>query len=323
MTGAADGGDPPRHPRRATVTAAACLVVGLVALCPAGVGAAPTGTGSGTGSHASSEAGLPPTSGPAPGPTGEDRAEPARNVGRFVVSCPYSHSGPHDPIVHPGHAGMSHLHDFFGNVTTDADSTVGSLAAADTTCFTMQDRAAYWVPALYDDDERIVPTIADAYYRAAPGVDPTAVVPYPFGLKVLAGDPTSTEPQPVQVIGWACGRNDDLAAVPPRCSKQKPLTLHVLFPDCWDGEHLDSADHRSHLAYSVGGACGTAHPVHVPQLELAVRYPFWDDPGGLRLASGELTTAHADFFNAWEPDQLATEVAHCIGRDAVCGHPSL
>jgi hypothetical protein len=28
------------------------------------------------------------------------------------------------------------------------------------------------------------------------------------------------------------------------------LQLDVIFPDCWDGRHLDSPDHKSHMAYS-------------------------------------------------------------------------
>ena len=91
---------------------------------------------------------------------------------------------------------------------------------------------------------------------------------------------------------------------------------------CWDGERLDSPDHRSHLARSERGRCPASHPVHVPQLEFAVQWPFWGDPANLRLASGPLTTAHADFFNAWDPERLAVEVEHCIGLDAVCGVPS-
>ena len=68
-----------------------------------------------------------PTEGGAPA---EGGAAPVRHlgpqgtVGQFVVECGYSHSAPDDPIVYPGQPGMSHEHDFFGNVTTDADSTL-------------------------------------------------------------------------------------------------------------------------------------------------------------------------------------------------------
>src|SRR5438552_4669667 len=63
--------------------------------------------------------------------------------------CNYSRSLMDDPIVYPGQPGVSHLHDFYGNTTTDAYSTIASLLAAGTTsCVNPGETAAYWVPAL-------------------------------------------------------------------------------------------------------------------------------------------------------------------------------
>ena len=67
--------------------------------------------------------------------------------GGFVVDCAFSHSGTVDPIVMPGHTGMSHLHEFFGNTTTNENSTGATLLAGSTTCSDSNDRSAYWVPA--------------------------------------------------------------------------------------------------------------------------------------------------------------------------------
>ena len=39
----------------------------------------------------------------------------------------------------------------------------------------------------------------------------------------------------------------------------------------------------------------------------------------LSLASGAITTAHADFWNVWDQDKLEGEVADCLNRDLVCG----
>src|ERR671921_2539635 len=63
------------------------------------------------------------------GPTGES----------FVVKCPFSHQKQVDPIVNPGEPGTPeakafHMHDFFGNTTTDSNSTLESLRAGGTTC---------------------------------------------------------------------------------------------------------------------------------------------------------------------------------------------
>jgi len=53
----------------------------------------------------------------------------------------------------------------------------------------------------------------------------------------------------------------------------------ITFPSCWDGKNLDSPDHRSHMAYSPGGAvlanakCPATHPIRVPQLMYEMQ---WD-----------------------------------------------
>ena len=43
---------------------------------------------------------------------------------RFVTRCTFSHRLADDPIVRPGQPGASHSHDFFGNRTTNANSTL-------------------------------------------------------------------------------------------------------------------------------------------------------------------------------------------------------
>jgi hypothetical protein len=251
--------------------------------------------------------------------TGDDDASaaPAPHNGRFHVDCPYSHSAPDDPIVFPGEPGMSHQHDFFGATGTDAFSDAESLLAGDTTCETRQDTAAYWAPSLFAGEQQLEPLASTAYYRAAPGVDPEEVVPFPVGLMMIGGDATATEPQPLDHVGWACTVEARPEALPPgRC--RSGMLLQVVFPDCWDGEHLDSADHRSHVARSGDDGCPDSHPVALPQLEFHVRYPVPEVTADLRLASGSLLTGHADFFNAWQEDKLAAEVAGCIHEDAYC-----
>lgn len=239
--------------------------------------------------------------------------------GRFVVECTYDRSATIDPIVHFGMPGMSHLHDFFGNTSVTAGSTTESLVEGDTTCRTKQDRAAYWAPALYDGERKLDPASSDAYYRAAPGVDPATVQPFPLGLQMLGGNQFSTVEQDTAIVGFTCGTNPRRHAAPPTCSEDSALRVRVTFPDCWDGEHLASDDHVSHVARSDAAGCPDSHPVALPQLEFVVEYPFSGDPSNLRLASGETFTAHADFFNAWDPDKLAGEVRLCINADVVCG----
>ena len=50
------------------------------------------------------------------------------------------------------------------------------------------------------------------------------------------------------------------------------LRLAIKFPDCWDGERVDSADHRAHVASSSEGRCPDRHPIPIPLLELVIDY---------------------------------------------------
>jgi hypothetical protein len=60
-------------------------------------------------------------------------APPALASARFHIECDFHHLKRDDPIAHHGHPGMSHLHEFFGNTSTNAYSTWLSLSRAGTT----------------------------------------------------------------------------------------------------------------------------------------------------------------------------------------------
>jgi hypothetical protein len=111
----------------------------------------------------------------------------------------------------------------------------------------------------------------------------------------------------------AAGHDSDL----PRRDRQG-LALHVQFPDCWDGVSLDSADHQSHMAYSVRGVCPAGHAVAVPAVQVNVRYPSAGG-AGLTLASGGQFSGHADFFNAWNQAALERLVTGCLNALRHCG----
>ena len=70
-----------------------------------------------------------------------------------------------------------------------------------------------------------------------------------------------------------------LSPTPPDCGGGT-LVLQLRFPDCWDGVNLDSADHKSHMAYTVSGVCPSNYPVPVPLLEFNVRYQTSGQRGG-------------------------------------------
>jgi hypothetical protein len=242
-------------------------------------------------------------------------AGPQGGRGQFAVECAFDRFLADDPIVFPGQPGASHLHQFFGATGVTADSTYDALVAGDTTCDQPLDTASYWAPALLDADHRpIEPLGAVAYYRAGVGVDPAAVEPYPAGLMLVAGDHTATEPQPLSVVAWSCDAGALRQVTPPDCRSGGSLRLLITFQDCWDGERLTAHDHA---AYSTAGECPASHPVPIPQLQLAVDFPPVD-PEGLALASGNILSGHADFWNAWDQPRLEREVEVCLRANLPC-----
>lgn len=246
-------------------------------------------------------------------------AGPQGAIPQFLVECEYSHTAADDPIVFPGQSGMSHLHVFFGNTSVDANTTIESLASGATTCDQPLDLAAYWAPALLRGPEVIPPVKSTAYYRPGVDVDPTTVQPFPAGLVMIGGNAGAVAEQPVSIVAWSCGVSSERAVRPPECREGRNLRLIVTFPDCWDGVHLDSDDHHSHVAYSSGGVCPKGFAVPVPQLQFAVEYDHWGSTEGLVLASGGVTSGHADFMNGWDQEKLASEVDLCLHRKVVCG----
>lgn len=241
----------------------------------------------------------------------------------FTVDCPFSHRASDDPIVHPGEPGASHSHEFFGSRATDDTSTGESLRGTATTCEDTEDTAAYWVPTLSVDDAAVAPTFVRAYYRARAGVDVREVTAPPLGLAMIAAitDEAGHHGGSGGEGGWGCGlRPRRLRAEPPTdCVLRSPLTLQLRFPDCWDGERLDTPDHAAHVARSVDGACPSSHPVVMTELQLSVSWPvIGPDAGRAVLSSGPTAEAHGDFLNGWEPDALARHVDLCIHAKANC-----
>jgi hypothetical protein len=266
--------------------------------------------------------------GPSAAVSGEDWVAADDDDALFTVDCTFSHRASDDPIVHPGRPGASHSHEFFGSAATDADSTGPSLRGTPTTCEDTEDTAAYWVPTLSVDGVPVDPTFVRAYYRAAPGTDVRDVRPPPLGLAMIAGDPDAGGGEhdhgggdAVGAAGWGCGlRPRTLHVEPPTdCTDPSPLTLRLRFPDCWDGENLDTEDHRSHVAASVDGACPATHPVLMTQLQVSVGWPVTGaDAGRITLSSGAVAGAHGDFLNGWDPQALQDHVDLCIEAKANC-----
>ncbi|MGZ8629618.1 MAG: DUF1996 domain-containing protein [Actinomycetota bacterium] len=230
-----------------------------------------------------------------------------------------------DPIVMPGDVGMSHLHQFFGNETTNANSTLADMVVGTSSCPLSADTAGYWAPALLDPNSQPVPLLrATAYYRAT-SAKGSPIVAFPPDFRMIAGSPALPTGTP-KVLGWGC---DDTTYLPtiPNCGAstgKKFVKAHIVFPSCWDGLDLGiTGDHRGHVAYPIGSKCPSTHPTRLPRLSL---HFTWNTAGGTGysidsdISAG--TTAgqslHADFWNTWNQGALEILVNTCLNAGKSC-----
>ena len=179
-----------------------------------------------------------------------------------------------------------------------------------TTCRTVGDTAAYWVPTLYANKRVVEPAESLAYFQAL-GNGPVAEMP--IGLKIVAGGKDN--------VRWACfdhGMANAKFNRPQFCANGQFLSVGVKFPECWNGTDLDSTDHRSHMAYALDDVCPTTHPVKVPRLTFWVLYERSPRRATLTLASGPIETAHADFFNTADPATQTKLHDFCIVGQRIC-----
>ena len=241
---------------------------------------------------------------------------------RIHIECDLHHRRSDDPIVYPRIRGASHLHLFFGNKSTDAFSTWRSLRRAGTNCNRSADKAAYWIPAVKRNGSLVKAVAGHFYYR---GVHQNlgAIVPYPPGLKIIAGNHDARKPQSTRVVAWSCQGSSSTGQAKMRdCGAGGHVKVLIKFPSCWDGKRKDSRNHKAHMHYAtrLGGGrrgCPRTHPVPVPELTMAVSFAMRDG-AGVKLSSGPFYTMHADFFNAWSQTALKKMIHNCIHANKEC-----
>jgi hypothetical protein len=245
-------------------------------------------------------------------------------VPEFNASCLYSHSRPDDPIVFPGLAGASHMHSFIGNDSTDANTTTATLLRnAGTSCRPAEDLSAYWIPTLYEHGRAVEPKDVVVYYGSRL-IDATATVPFPQGFRMIAGDARLQAPTPAGSVnqfycagaGGETGRSAD--GNWPLCAPGATLMFQLVFPDCWDGVHLDSPSHKAHVAYTYDGKCGGSFPVAIPSISFLIAYPTSGTADGFELASKMASSMHGDAFLAWDDAALGHRVKNCVVQRAKC-----
>src|SRR5436190_15937132 len=184
----------------------------------------------------------------------------ARPVDGWIDDCPWSHSVRMDP----DHSSGRDAHDVFGAHDLDSRSTVASMRAGGTTC-PAPDTAGYWAPALFKSGHRVLPkgpSVRDqVYYRDDNLRRGTSLRAFPPGVELEAGNPHARSargnPELGSEVYWGC--SDDTPGGtkhthPIPCSTGV-ITLHVGFPNCWDGVHRSMRTAPHAFVYPHDGRC--------------------------------------------------------------------
>lgn len=249
--------------------------------------------------------------------------------GQFRAACQYSHFAYDDPIVFPNQPGRSHLHMFFGNTRVHAGTTTPSLVnSGGGTCNGFElNRSGYWTPALLDGrGNAVVPEMIILYYKTK---QPERVQPMPQGLKMIAGNAAAESFTASQALFWSCGDSGGAYNVGNRIPDCGGDTFNatIVFPQCWDGRNLDSADHRSHMALvSPHVDCPSSHPVRLPQISILFYFAGRQSVDGWHLSSdrsggfntGPGATLHADWWGGWNDDAMDLWVDGCMKAARNC-----
>ena len=219
-------------------------------------------------------------------------------VGAFRFICNAGQLRYDDPIVYPGQPGKSHLHQFYGNTSADANSTYSSLrASGDSTCMSPLNRSAYWMPAMLNGRGGVVrPDFVSIYYKRRPISDPKCslssgdpqaegnCVPLPNGLKFIFGHDMLTGQSPTGELWFNCqgagavpGHYNSIVDAARYCPAGAQIGAIIDAPSCWDGKNLDSANHRDHVSYASYGTwgykkCPPTHPYVIPTFTLGAWY---------------------------------------------------
>lgn len=269
----------------------------------------------------------------------------AADVGAFRISCPTSHANFDDPLVYPGNVGRAHHHTFFGNTAVTGTTNLENLRniGASTCRGGNANKSAYWVPTMVaPNGTPIYPYSIQVYYKAGYNQIPRSEIQrMPDRLRMIAGFPMQATAPQNPVHSYHChydntaGGPENRGLAVPQCPyRSNPdsrwfaagSTVWAIldFPNCWNGRDLDSADHKSHMAYSGGGRCPSSHPVAIPQITYNVLYavPEGVDTSTWRLSSdmgsGRGYSFHGDWVNGWDPAIVDVWLNNCVRASRDC-----
>ncbi|MET7327491.1 DUF1996 domain-containing protein [Nonomuraea sp. NPDC005650] len=259
--------------------------------------------------------------------------------GTFSVDCGRNEKrifNSDNVIVAPGVSnGAQHTHDYVGNESTNNQSTNESLLAASTTCRNGDKSTHYW-PVLralgqqeFDANRRgggldlnvgkiLTPVSVQITFKG----NPTGkVVAAPQFLRIITGNARVGGAE--ANAGWTCTgfENRQLTDKYPLCPRGSRLVRVFDFQSCWDGQNVDSANHRTHVTFpQADGGCPQGFQP-IPALEHRLVYNVPQGPNfAVDTFPEELhkpVTDHSDFINLMNEQQMG-QVVDCINSGRRC-----
>ncbi|MGW7359933.1 DUF1996 domain-containing protein [Streptomyces sp. NPDC054802] len=272
--------------------------------------------------------------------------------GTFTTDCGVNANGKFNPdniIVAPGVAnGAHHMHDYVGNQANDAFASDDDLAAGETTCRDQGDRSTYYWPVLRlqngrdEDDVRadgggkdqnvgeiLTPSEVTLDFVGNPRGKVTAM---PRFLRIITGDAKAFVNGDANAnASWSCTGFEDrqLKNKYPICPGGSRVVRSFTFQSCWDGRNADSANHRTHVAFTdPSGRCPGGF-VPIPRLVQRIVYdvppPVFDGADAAVYALDSFpeqlhkpVTDHGDFINVFD-EKLMRELVNCLNEGRRCG----
>ncbi|MYW47898.1 DUF1996 domain-containing protein, partial [Streptomyces sp. SID161] len=285
-------------------------------------------------------------------PVAPPQADASR--GTFSSDCGVNAGGlfnSDNVIVAPGVSnGAHHFHDYVGNQSNNAFASDEDLANADTSCVDQGDRSTYYWPVLRlqnGTQERdagapgggtegnagqiVTPREVTLTFVGNPRGKVTAM---PRLLRIITGDAKAFVNGPGNAnASWSCTGYEDrqLKDKYPLCPQGSDVVRTFRFQSCWDGRNIDSANHRTHVAFAAEDGSCPAGFEPIPQLVQRIVY----DVPAPSVADGGRTvplfavdsfpeqlhkpvTDHGDFINVFDED-LMREMVDCINSGRTCG----
>ncbi|MFF8727725.1 DUF1996 domain-containing protein [Streptomyces sp. NPDC015171] len=288
-----------------------------------------------------------------PNVPGKPRAGRNASTGTFTTRCGVNANKNHNTdnvIVAPGVAnGAHHLHDYVGNQKVNAFSSNQTFLQAGTSCQNRSDLSSYYWPVVrvqdgsQDFDQNadgggkegnvgkiLVPAQAQIKYVGSPR---SKVAAMPQFLRIITGDAkTTTNGLANANAHWSCTGFENkvqLTTQYPICPQGSKVVRTFAFQSCWDGQNIDSANHRTHVAFAdAGGNCQNGFKA-IPQLTMRLVYnitPPSVQNGQVKNAYAvdgfpeqlhKAATDHDDFISVTK-NGLANKIANCVNRGQNC-----